>query len=312
MHQRSTNHRAATTRAVLAATAAASISVVLAACSSRDGHPDSASHADKRAPLEHVHRLPQETPMYRTELQTVPAPPLAGQPTTLRFTVRDDASRTVPELALSHEKPMHLMIASTDLQLFAHVHPVADGGSFSLEHTFEAGGDYFLIADYQQPGRGQVVDRHRVRVEGAVRPAQPLAESARVQRADRLQLTMRSDSELRAGEPVLLHFDAVDTVTGEPVTDLEPYLGARAHFMVLSGDGEDFVHAHAMDESTAPSTVSAHAVYPRPGLYKLWAQMQRRGEVITVPFVLRVDEQQPKAAGSTTAAESGGHAHHMH
>jgi hypothetical protein len=42
--------------------------------------------------------------------------------------------------------------------------------------------------------------------------------------------------------------------------------------------------------------VSAHAVFPRPGLYKLWAQVQRHGGVATVPFVVRV----------------GGHAQHQH
>ncbi|AKU98702.1 secreted protein [Labilithrix luteola] len=203
---------------------------------------------------------------------------------------------------------MHLMIVSTDLHHFAHVHPVADGDGFRLEHTFEEGGEYLLVVDYQQPGRGQIVDRHRVHVEGAVkRPAEVLAKSPLRQRVDGLELALKIEGELHAGEGAMLHFDATDAETGLPVADLELYLGAKAHFMVLSADGEDFVHVHALEDAQTASRVSAHAVFPRPGLYKLWAQMQRRGAVVTVPFVLRVGTARPGANH-----HSGGHAHHKH
>jgi hypothetical protein len=252
--------------------------------------------------------------MYRSEVQTSPSSQQAGKPVTLRFTVRDDAGRSVPELTLSHEKPMHVMIVSTDLRHFAHVHPTADGDAFRLEHTFEEPGEYLVVVDYQQPGRGQVVDRHRVHVEGGgVRtPSEALTESPRTQRADGLELTLQSEGELRAGEGAMLHFDTADAETRRPVTDLEPYLGARAHFMVLRADGEDFVHVHALDDSSTTSRVSAHAVFPRPGLYKLWAQVQRRGVVVTLPFVLRIDAARPGAESSSAPGPSGGHAHHKH
>lgn len=72
------------------------------------------------------------------------------------------------------------------------------------------------------------------------------------------------------------------------MVDLEPYLGAMAHVMVLSADGRDFVHVHAVDSRSSASRMSAHAVFPRAGLYKLWAQLQRQGKVATIPFVVRL------------------------
>ena len=62
-----------------------------------------------------------------------------------------------------------------------------------------------------------------------------------------------------------------------------------AHFVVLSGDGRDFLHVHPLD-TQAGQGVSAHTVFPRAGFYKLWVQFQRRGEIITVPFVVTVRE----------------------
>lgn len=244
--------------------------------------------------------------MYRTEVQVLPAPVQAGQPATLSITVRDGNGREVSQLTPSHEKPMHLFVISRDLRRFAHLHPSVAGASFRAPHTFEDAGEYLLFVDYQQPGRGQVVDRHSVHVTGPARPAAAaLTESPRTQRADGLELTLRSEGELRAGKGVTLHFDVSEVATGKPVVDLEPYLGAMAHFMVLSADAQDFVHVHALETRSA-SRVSAHAVFPRPGLYMLWAQVQRRGAVVTVPFVLRI------GAGDARPEAPGGHGHHKH
>jgi hypothetical protein len=250
--------------------------------------------------------------MYRTDVQLHPAPAQEGQPVTLSLTVRDEQGRAVSRLTPSHEKPMHLFVVSKDLRHFAHVHPSLAGDSFRIQHTFAAAGEYTLFVDYQQPGRGQVVDRHNVHVEGAARPvAAALTESPRTQRADGLEVTLHSDAELRAGQAAMLHFDVTDAATGKPVMDLEPYLGAMAHFMVLSGDGQDFVHVHALDTRDSASRVSAHAVFPRSGLYKLWAQVQRRGEVATVPFVVRVGDAQARPKAGPDSAP-GGHGHHQH
>lgn len=260
----------------------------------------------------HAHPAQEGTGMYRSHLQMHPAPAQAGQQVTLTLTVRDGEGRAVPRLTPSHEKPMHLFVVSKDLRHFAHVHPSLTGDSFLIQHTFAAAGEYTLFVDYQQPGRGQVVDRHTVHVEGAAPPvAAALTESPRTQRADGLEVTLHSDAELRAGEAAMLHFDVTDAATGKPVVDLEPYLGAMAHFMVLSADGQDFVHVHALDTRASASRVSAHAVFPRSGLYKLWAQVQRQGRVATVPFVVRVNaaDARPKAG---SASGAGGHAHHPH
>jgi hypothetical protein len=43
---------------------------------------------------------------------------------------------------------------------------------------------------------------------------------------------------------------------------------------------------------TSASQVSAHTTFPRTGLYKVWAQFQRGGQIITVPFVVRVADDE--------------------
>ena len=56
------------------------------------------------------------------------------------------------------------------------------------------------------------------------------------------------------------------------------------------------------DSKPSSSEVLAHTAFSRPGLYKLWAQFQRNGKVIVVPFVVRVPESmQIKAANNQSA-----------
>ena len=131
---------------------------------------------------------------------------------------------------------------------------------------------------------------------------------------------MKPSEKIEAGKELMLDFAAFDAASGKPATDLQNYLGELAHFVIISEDMVDFVHAHPMakgesmdgmkmdgdktkdhnadghahgkdsKDSGKPSAseVSAHTTFPRAGLYKLWAQFQRGGKVISVPFIVNV------------------------
>jgi hypothetical protein len=249
--------------------------------------------------------------MYTSDLRTSPPLPQVDAPVRLHVTIRDDSGRAVRELGVSHEKPMHLVVVSRDLRDFAHLHPAAQGDHFEVEHVFGHAGEHLLFVDYRDPDHGQIVDRHRLHVPGdpEVDPAPPPA-SEHTQRAGGLEVMLSVEGALRAGEGVSLHFHVADAQTRRPVSDLDPYLGAKAHFIGLSADGVDFVHLHPMDDESVTSTVSAHAVFPRPGTYKLWAQLQRRGVVVTLPFLLHVEP--PAGDRGSKPTSPGRRSHHKH
>ncbi len=84
-----------------------------------------------------------------------------------------------------------------------------------------------------------------------------------------------------------------------PVTDLQPYLGAAGHVVVMRADGSTFAHRHAETFDTHDRPVLAlpgtrfgpdldlHVRFDRPGAYRLWAQFELAdGTVVTAPFVL--------------------------
>jgi hypothetical protein len=190
------------------------------------------------------------SPAFRAELVTEPGEVRAGQPATLRFTVKDQSGAVVRNLQTVHEKPMHLLIVSSDLAEFYHIHPEPQAdGSYRVTHTFPNGGSFRLYADYTPPGATQVVDRIELNVAGAARERQPLVEDRESTKTiESVRVTMTPDRPLRAGDELMLNFSVADARTGRPATDLQPYLGAMAHFVIISEDSTDFLHAHPMTE----------------------------------------------------------------
>lgn len=204
----------------------------------------------------------------------------------LSFAVANATGRRVRRLETVHERPMHVLVVSRDLAEFAHIHPELQAdGSYEVRHSFAHGGRYRVYADLTAPGSAQTVEHFDIEVAGPPRAAVPL-------RVDRETAGLRWEGPLRAGEDVAFSF-APPAVDG-----LQPYLGAWAHFIVI-GEGLDaFIHAHPLEAAThshenpgpAPDEIRFNAVFPQASLYKVWAQYQRNGEVMTVPYVLRVGE----------------------
>jgi len=265
---------------------------------------------------------------YQVEVTSNPSEVKAGEQRTLTFIVKDKQGGTVKNLAIVHEKPMHLLIVSQDLSEFDHQHPEPQSdGSYKLNYKFTSGGNYLLYIDFTPEGKHQVVDRFTVPVGGAARKTVPLTEDKETTKTvDGITVSMSPDKPLKAGDELMLNFYAKDAQTSKPLTDLQPYLGALAHFVVISEDTSKFLHVHPMEPgetmkkgemqhgnmnhdqmpmnkgaNTKP-TVSAHTTFPKAGLFKLWAQFQRAGRVITVPFVVRVAEGETKTTADNSSS----------
>ncbi len=271
---------------------------------------------------------------FRVDFKSEPGAIKAGTPATLILTVKDQLGATVKDLQVVHEKPMHLLIVSKDLAEFYHIHPEQQqaDGSYRVSHVFPNGGDYKLYADFTPKSAVQVVEQIDVKVAGAERAKVALTPDTKFEKTvDGLKIVMKPSAEIKAGQELTLDFQAFDAKTNKPATDLQNYLGELAHFVIISEDMKDFVHAHPMAKgesmdsmkmdakktdnhadgghehstmkgtTTKPSAseVSAHTAFPRAGLYKLWAQFQRNNKVISVPFVVRVPEgEQSKTANN--------------
>ncbi|MNV94653.1 hypothetical protein D3C71_1894700 [compost metagenome] len=65
-------------------------------------------------------------------------------------------------------------------------------------------------------------------------------------------------------------------------------MGAVGHVVILSADAEQYIHVHPLDEKATGPIARFATSFPEAGTYKLWAQFQHNGEVITSSFVVDV------------------------
>lgn len=232
---------------------------------------------------------------FDVSLRTRPSLINAGQAFRLVFNIHHPKSgATVKDFHIVHEMPFHLFVVSQDLNYFAHMHPRQQAdGSFVVETSVPKPGAYFVYSDiFPVGGVPQVVFGNLITAgyhddlfsaRAVIKPDEVLSREVE---STRFALTLDPRVPV-AGKKLTLTYRITDLKTGEPVRDLEPYLGAGGHTLILSEDARDYVHSHPA-QSTAGSEVSFEAFLPRAGRYRIWSQFQRHGKVITVPFTIEV------------------------
>lgn len=242
-------------------------------------------HAHHDAHAHHHEQAPATELMVRTE----PREARSEEPTTLRLMIHGADGRMVKDFETIHEAKVHLIIVREGLDQFAHLHPAVDAaGNLSAEYRFPVGGKYRLFADFKPQGQSQSVAVGELQVAGSSAPAARLSPNVpgRV-RGDELEAKIEI-ANAKAGNPVRIAFGLLDA-EGQPVRDLQPYLGAMGHLVVISADGKEYVHAHPGEAQAEAGRVGFEARFAKPGIYKGWGQFRRGGKIRTLPLILGVE-----------------------
>jgi hypothetical protein len=258
-------------------------------------HPDIRAPGAAACPICSMALVPIPPPRvgeYKLDVTIVPRS--GGGASGLSLAVRDpDTGEPVTRFIDVHDRPLHLFVISRDLERFDHVHPERrDDGTFELRHELPAG-EYMLIADFL-PANGTMQMLQRAIVtpgfSGPLFAAAPTPPVSPVeQTAGGLRIRVEHEP-LRPRRESLLRFVVSDAESGQPVTGLEPYLGATGHLLIVDNGLSTAVHGHPEGTRTTGPLVMFGPVFPAPGLYKMWVQFQRHGQIITAPFVVRVAE----------------------
>jgi Heavy metal binding domain len=256
-------------------------------------HPDIRSPANGTCPICRMALVPippQRIGEYKLDVAV--APSADGGASGFRFVVRDpETGEAVPSLLDVHERPFHLFVISRDLEMFAHVHPERrDGGTFVVTHGLPAG-EYVLVADFLPAGGTSQLVHRAIVTPGYTGPLFVSAREIHPLPSEQIAggLRIRMD----AGHPAArrespVRFELSDAATGGPIADLEPYLGASGHLLIVNHDLSIAIHSHPEGTPSSGPVVIFGAVFPAPGRYKLWAQFQRKGQVVTAPFVIEI------------------------
>lgn len=210
--------------------------------------------------------------------------PESGKAVTLIFTPAIINNSSDVELEEIHERLLHVIVLNDHLSWFSHIHAEPDGkGSYQVTETFPAGGNFIVYADYKVKGYSPRIDKFELSVKGEPLPSATL-ETNRFTKTDGYRVTIdRKDLTTGALEiPIAIAKDGYDLKRA----DIENYLGAAAHIILINYDEKSFLHIHP--ESTLQYPIVGHAEVSKPGIYRMWVQFQTNGVVHTAAFTLNI------------------------
>jgi hypothetical protein len=256
-----------------------------------DGHDEQA--ADSHASGDHAGGLTCEpgglqitADGYTFEPLSYPTGP--GTDGLFEFRIVGPDGGPVTHFTTEHDAELHLIVVNRDMSDYRHVHPeLSADGTWSVPLTLGKAGAYRAFADFTPAGRDDGLTLGAdLLLAGDYQP-QPLPAPEHT--ADVDGYTVELDGQLEPGtaSPITL------TVTrgGEPVTDLQPYLGAYGHLVALRDRDLAYLHVHPDgdpdDPATAPGPeVSFVTEVPSVGTYRLYFEFQHQGNVRRAEFTV--------------------------
>ncbi|MBM0204131.1 hypothetical protein JNW90_14200 [Micromonospora sp. STR1s_5] len=277
-------------------------------------HDGDAAHATGE-PDEATDRLPGGLLVSDRGYTLQPADAPAGE---FAFRIAGPDGRPVTRYDVAHDKQMHLIVARRDLSGFRHVHPeLAPDGTWRVDTPLAGPGQWRAFADFTPTGGEPLTLGVDVAVPGEL-TERPLPDPATSTTADGYTVTLTGAPQPGRTSSLTL------TVSrdGQPVTDLEPYLGAYGHLVALRRGDLAYLHVHPDgtpdDGRTRPGpAVTFLAEVPSAGSYRLYLDFRHGGRVHTAEFTVVAgaaptgDVPTPSGPAPTGGTDHGtpGHGH---
>jgi hypothetical protein len=231
----------------------------------------------------------------------------AGPSVPLQFRILSPTGAPVKRYVETHERMLHLIVVRNDLAVFQHVHPNLDAnGTWTVPLNLARAGDYRVFADFMPSGGPALTLGANLHVAGKYDP-QPLPPPSATAEVD--GFTAKLSGTPKSSEASMLTLSV--SRDGNPVDDLQPYLGAYGHLVAVRASDLAYIHVHPMGEpgdGTTPSgpDIVFHTTFPSTGAYRLFLDFQHGDVVRTAAFTVNLNEAAQEAA---PAGGGGGHHH---
>jgi len=113
-----------------------------------------------------------------------------------------------------------------------------------------------------------------------------------------IQAKIVTDRPMLAGKASMVRASLSD-VSGRPIRDLEPVMGAYAHLVGFSADGNSIIHCHPLGEEPSDKQARGgpdllfHVEPQQSGPTQFYLQLKRNGEDVYLPFGALIQKQEP-------------------
>ncbi|MEU8009893.1 copper resistance protein CopC [Micromonospora parva] len=212
----------------------------------------------------------------------------AGVRADYRFRIVGTDRQPATRFAVVHDKPLHLIVVGRDLSGYQHLHPtMAPDGTWSVPLTLARPGGYRVYADFSVSGANGTPLPLVLGVDHTV----PGAHTPAVLPPAQAQATAGPYAVSMTGTPTVgvtapIHFQINSADTAAPA-QLERYLGAYGHLVVVREGDLGYVHVHP-EQELVDGTVKFWLTTPSSGRYRAFFDFQVDGKVHTAEYTIDV------------------------
>ena len=231
---------------------------------------------------------------YEPEITSDTANINLNQPTKFSYKIKNDKGGILKNYEVVHEKITHFIVVRKDLQKFLHLHPDFNKatGEFTVDITFPTDGPYRVFPDFtpaeDNPQKQPVTVYHDIDVgDVSEYKAQPVLPDTQPRKTvGEYQITYNFPTEVMMRSEI--SYGLTLEKNDQPITDLQTYLGALGHSVILKEGTLNFIHTHAGETGTGPK-IEFSTTFSESGIYKIFTQFQHQNKVITTDYVLKVN-----------------------
>lgn len=238
----------------------------------------------------------------KVKITSTPKKIEVGNPTQLAFTITENDKNVAFDIV--HEKKIHLLIVDETLTWFDHKHTEEQAdGSHTVTETFPYSGKYFVFTDFKASGSPATVDKQEIEVTGNVTAKPDTTTSKWISKVDDYTVTLVNGNDFKTNRPQ--HFGLTIEKKGKFITatDIQQYLGAVAHVIVIDKADKNFLHVHPTSNEKFP--IQGETRFEKAGVYRMWVQFKLEGKVHTADFTINVTD-------GDRVIESKSHNHNGH
>ena len=201
--------------------------------------------------------------------------------------VESEKSVTDQDLKIHNENKLHAFVYDEALIEYHHEHPEYVSNRWTLPVTLERDGRYYIwvqgmFADDDTEFSAYAL----ITITNGLpaNPTPPKLGNIRTGSVGNSRIAL-SDLRLRAGQTAMPLLSITRSNGTQP--QITPYLGALAHVLIVSSEGDNILHVHPMAGSSA-TELMVHTSFPAAGDYRVWVQFQDGGVLKTVPLAVSV------------------------
>ena len=234
---------------------------------------------------------------FHVTLSSSPSAVQKGKPFNLKIALHDKSDKPITDLQVSHERILHVILVSEDLEEFKHVHPEdakeyvfsAQRSEFELPLALSKAGRYRVLIDANRLGN-EVSATDWLSVSGTASALLIKKDLASDKLFDgyRVVLSVQPRSP-KTGEEIRLSYSLEKD--GKQVLETDKFLGADMHLAIMPINLSTMIHTHGLIsviKQNSSGEIDAHYTFPFPGLWKIYGQFQHKGKVVTTEFMVEV------------------------